>query len=489
MFVPPAIDRLFRRIAPILAKIPRSPVGVSSVSLMLVMIVGAALFWSPPEKGSTPADIPLPFASETSLGASVLLLNRHGRLPVVKVELPEGEEQQQLLQDRIYLVATPRTPAFASIPLDFALRRFLDSKKVAFFGYKYKSFDGQEEKDNRHALAFTDRFPGTFFASGRERQVDAISGSSLVKFERERSIRFLPADYKIGSVRFENNALYALIINEDGSGAYLSRNPPAVCGDGWKMDPEKCDDGNTLSGDGCSGSCAIEADFTCIDNPSRCTHGRTCGNSVIDGSSEQCDDGNDINGDGCSCLCRQEVCGNGILDPGEWCDDGNTKDGDFCPGNCQPPNMNSPICGNGVQDPGEGCDDQNIASGDGCSAYCQLEYCGNGVIEPSEQCDDGNAISGDGCDSTCHVEPAYACSGMPSRCSSQSVCGNGILEPGEQCDDGNLVNNDGCSSMCKIDEFCSGAPLCGNGVREGTEQCDDGNRNDGDDCSNRCTVN
>src|SRR5207244_11859901 len=49
-----------------------------------------------------------------------------------------------------------------------------------------------------------------------------------------------------------------------------------------------------------------------------------CGNGVVD-PGEQCDDGNTVSGDGCSASCRLEACGNGILDPGEQCDDGDRK--------------------------------------------------------------------------------------------------------------------------------------------------------------------
>jgi cysteine-rich repeat protein len=35
--------------------------------------------------------------------------------------------------------------------------------------------------------------------------------------------------------------------------------PPAGCGDGVRADPEECDDGNTMSGDGCEGNCMIGA--------------------------------------------------------------------------------------------------------------------------------------------------------------------------------------------------------------------------------------
>jgi cysteine-rich repeat protein len=51
---------------------------------------------------------------------------------------------------------------------------------------------------------------------------------------------------------------------------------------------------------------------------------------------EQCDDGNTVSGDGCSSTCQNEaVCGNGILEPGEECDDGNLSNNDACSSLCQ----------------------------------------------------------------------------------------------------------------------------------------------------------
>jgi len=62
-----------------------------------------------------------------------------------------------------------------------------------------------------------------------------------------------------------------------------------------------------------------------------------CGNSVQAGT-EECDDGNIISGDGCSDTCQEEVsvCGNGILESwgGETCDDGNIISGDGCSATC-----------------------------------------------------------------------------------------------------------------------------------------------------------
>jgi cysteine-rich repeat protein len=98
------------------------------------------------------------------------------------------------------------------------------------------------------------------------------------------------------------------------------------CGDGFLEPEEGCDDGNNVSGDGCSAACVDE------------TPGAICGNDVLE-TGEECDDGNVTDGDGCSSTCTVEatasVCGDGTLQGDEECDDGNLTDGDGCSSACQ----------------------------------------------------------------------------------------------------------------------------------------------------------
>ena len=82
-----------------------------------------------------------------------------------------------------------------------------------------------------------------------------------------------------------------------------------VCGDGTLMTGEMCDDGGTVSNDGCDSICKVEAGYVCNGYPqSICT--RACGDGVL-ADTEVCDDGNTASGDGCSPTCE--------LEPGTTC--------------------------------------------------------------------------------------------------------------------------------------------------------------------------
>ena len=173
----------------------------------------------------------------------------------------------------------------------------------------------------------------------------------------------------------------------------------SLCGDGRVQadEGEQCDDGNRVSGDGCSDTCQIE-DWDPCPGGGPCVVMVVCGNGVVE-SSEQCDDGNVENGDGCDSECQVE--------PGCIC----PFAGNPC--ECDPAWS---VCGDGVvqSDAGEQCDTGiNDGSYGGCMPDCSLgPYCGDGVVQPEyEQCDDGNQdvggiqAEGDTCTPLCTVQP------------------------------------------------------------------------------------
>jgi cysteine-rich repeat protein len=96
----------------------------------------------------------------------------------------------------------------------------------------------------------------------------------------------------------------------DASAPTEETKEAGVCGDGVVTRAERCDDGNTKSGDGCSNECQVEGNgWVCRGAPSVCT---VCGDNHID-QGEECDDGNSVSGDGCSSSCVQE-CPEGSYD-------------------------------------------------------------------------------------------------------------------------------------------------------------------------------
>jgi len=183
-----------------------------------------------------------------------------------------------------------------------------------------------------------------------------------------------------------------------------------------------------------------------------------CGNGTFE-LGEECDDGNTVSGDGCSVRCMREArCGDGIVEDGEECDDGNKNNNDGCSTACEILHP-SDVCGDGVVGDGEECDDGNQVSGDGCSAICGEE----GVdVYPCALCRDVECQAGSVCYST---DPGgrggTSCKNPYFRydsnyytwveCGSgqEPLCGNGVIEGNEECDDANQDNNDSCSNSCE----------------------------------------
>ena len=197
------------------------------------------------------------------------------------------------------------------------------------------------------------------------------------------------------------------------------------CGDEWLDAPEQCDDGNTVSGDGCSGTCQ---------------------------STTQCNDTVDNDGDG-------------LVDTG---DPGCHSDGNAANSASYDPTDNNEfnvaVCGNGGREGTEACDDGNLINGDGCSSTCTVTTQCNDTVD-----NDGDTFI-DANDPGCHVGGTLggAYDPLDNDETHGALCGNGVVEAGEQCDDGNTSNTDACLNTCVTN-------VCGDGfVNVGVEQCDDG---------------
>jgi cysteine-rich repeat protein len=174
--------------------------------------------------------------------------------------------------------------------------------------------------------------------------------------------------------------------------------------------------------------------------------------------------------------CIADLCGNGVLDPGEACDDGNILDGDGCSHDCQ----SAGRCGDGFVNGGEECDPfLNFGETAGCTAQCKISWCGDGYTNhaANEECDDGNTNPNGDC-----VNCRWA------------TCGDGFVDMivtssrYEQCDFGaQNTNGTDCPYGQRACQLCdmschdvTGTPhYCGNGIPnerrlDGTfEECDD----------------
>ncbi|UCG68369.1 MAG: DUF4215 domain-containing protein, partial [Thermoplasmata archaeon] len=240
----------------------------------------------------------------------------------------------------------------------------------------------------------------------------------------------------------------------------------AICGNGIVESGEECDDGNTVSGDGCSASCTLE----------ECTVNADC-NDNIECTDDICQMGECLNtpsaagtacGDSGPCY-NQDICDGsgtcvdqGFADEGTPCDDADPM---TYPDTCQYGACTGPAApdsdGDGVPDyldVCEGGDDEVDTDSDSFPDAC--DNCPN--IPNTDQTDTDNDAIGDACDMDSEVcvyvggdlYKHLNCYYDDSACIAPSLlycveeCGNGILESGEECDDGNTVSGDGCSATC-----------------------------------------
>jgi len=278
-----------------------------------------------------------------------------------------------------------------------------------------------------------------------------------------------------------------------------------VCGDGVRADLERCDDGNTVSGDGCTFDCQFEGDLcaTAGTLPVRADGTvRFTGNTVGLGadydawcaSDQRSSNSADavfaftspteanwtfrLEGSFNTVLAIQTACGNSdtnlaceshvtpvseasvrlgagetvyiLVDGYGWNE--RINEGEFILTGTSTP----------VQPPGSACTSSDTcAIGSFCYELAGLcvNTCGNGIVDAQsrESCDDGNQLDGDGCSANCLVAPNYACpvAGQPCR---PIVCGDGHADYPETCDDGNTVSGDGCDSSCQIETIALPGP-------------------------------
>lgn len=204
---------------------------------------------------------------------------------------------------------------------------------------------------------------------------------------------------------------------------------PSTCGDGNHDAGEECDDGNTLNGDCCSSTCAL--DTVCTDgNP--CTDGDTCaGLTCVPGPPKNCGDNNVCTADSCNpasgCVW--------VAAPGS-CNDGNAcTTGDTCAGTqCK---------GTAVD-----CSDTDSCTAEKCEPSTGCQY-------PPTICNDGNPCTIDTCNSSsgCVFTPAAA--GQP--CDDLVFC-NGV----DTCDGTGQCDHKGYPCLGTECSYCRERRLEGN---------------------------
>jgi cysteine-rich repeat protein len=312
--------------------------------------------------------------------------------------------------------------------------------------------------------------------------------------------------------------------------------PSAACGDGTLDPGEQCDDGNSISCDGCSAACRIEA----------------CGNGRVE-CSEECDAGplNGQPGSGCDANCKVVALPGGLLlFPG-----GRTRTSCMAEWQITLPNGKVsggfPLTTQSCIDGDPTCDQDGTIDGkcafdvavcademDGRLPACNpIQVASISINRPSplsatEPVDTANATTlvtaikslgltvkagtnvlvpgtpitqRNDCTATFGITVPHpaglaasktlniaARDGLGAHMRSNAVtlvcapntavCGNGVVEVGEQCDDGNHVACDGCAPTCRLER-------CGDGIVECNEECDDGAANGtvASKCTSSCT--
>ena len=214
------------------------------------------------------------------------------------------------------------------------------------------------------------------------------------------------------------------------------------------MGSEIWDDGNTVSGDGCSADWStIEPGYICSGSVcTRWTGGKSpdapkssciiqCGDGFRAGS-EVWDDGNTSSGDGCSSDWSTIESGyawtGGSLTSKDTC---TLWSAGFYPDSAKANWV--PTWGDGLRAGSEAWDDANTSSGDGCSNDCtsiEVKYVWVG----------GSTTSKDTC-FTC--AKGYTPSSIKNQC--VPIWGDGFRASPEAWDDGNTKDGDGWPSDCK----------------------------------------
>lgn len=233
---------------------------------------------------------------------------------------------------------------------------------------------------------------------------------------------------------------------------YLCEGPP-LCGNGVLAAPEACDDGNSVNGDGCSATCAVEAGYTCTNStpstPSTCTRlcsGTPTWSSYLGGTALQTTEyyycPTAVTWANAQSNCTSVASGWDLTKIA-----GGTAGFSATQENAHISNVTTATLWIGLNDTATEGVYQWVSDGSTLGAYNDWET-GQPDNSGSGAGSDCSAMldspSGTWDDLECTTTLGYVCEGPPR-------CGNGVLASPEGCDDGNLVNGDGCSAACAIE--------------------------------------
>jgi cysteine-rich repeat protein len=303
-----------------------------------------------------------------------------------------------------------------------------------------------------------------------------------------------------GTVPVTAGTTYYFYIVDTTSGANPLSNPllvdisetAQICGDGFIIGSEGCDDANVADGDGCSSTCQIEGGYSCAGEPSVCSNTvnpDTCASPAI------LTGGTNVvawTATGLEYITAAPACGSGYAPTGPDLVMQYTAPftGEIDFSIVKPTStrwhllVNDDTCG--TISPELLClsDFTNPELGGvlpiiaGTTYYFYIvdttsganplsnplqvdiietpAICGDGALIGGEDCDDGNLVNGDGCSDTCLVEPGYLCTGSPSVC---------MLESGDTCAVP-IALTTGLNTVNWVaagTDYITAAPACGSG--------------------------
>jgi cysteine-rich repeat protein len=280
-------------------------------------------------------NIPIPFAEESAPGVQgSVLIGRQNGIDIYKIDLSgPASSDDAMSENKIYMISTANyAGTLPTVPFDTVMKLSNGTTAgIDYFLYQYSDANASYEIAHKNDPTFTTRFKtDKFGASSTAWANDAANGGGLAAFQTNRGITFKSTSDAVNGILMEANQRYVLVVNQVG-GARISVGNINYCGNSVIGDSEQCDDGNSMSGDGCSSTCQVQSGWVCMSPGTPCT--LACGNGMIN-AGEQCDDFNTISNDGCSSSCQVEagwqctspgtactrLCGNGVIDSGEQCD-------------------------------------------------------------------------------------------------------------------------------------------------------------------------